>query len=138
MNNNTEFASSIIAGYDRIKAADISELSVALVMEYMRQVPTSIDSPEDLNNIAVLLGELTNLRTYLTGIHTRLRAEARMIKRDKTRKEEAEDMAIRRDIVEAAIDSVKAQYDACSRMLTAHKMQTDELRMLGQEMRYGK
>lgn len=132
-----EFGTNIIADYEKIKDADPSALSQTLVLEYMRQVPTSIDSPEDLSNIANLLGELTNLRTYLTGIHTRLRTEARISKRNKENKVYAEDMAIRRDIVEAAIDSVKAQYDACSRMLTAYKMQIDELRMLGDGPRYG-
>ena len=29
------------------------------------------------------------------------------------------------------MESVKNQYDACSRMLTARKMQIDELRMMG-------
>ncbi len=29
------------------------------------------------------------------------------------------------------LDAVKGQYDAVSRMLTSHKMELDELRMLG-------
>lgn len=125
------FGANIISSYEEIKQSDPAALSQTLIMEYMRQVPTKIDSPEDLNNIATLLGELTNIRTYLTGIHTRLRVDARIAKRDKDNKTAAEDLAIRRDVVEAAIDSVKSQYDACSRMLTAHKMQMDELRSLG-------
>lgn len=82
-------------------------------------------------SIGNLLGELMNTRTYLTGIYTRLKAEARLAKRDKEHKETAEDLAIRRDIVEAAMENVKDQYDACSRMLTAYKMRIDEMRTLG-------
>lgn len=126
-----EFGANIISSYEKIRQADPSALSQTLIMEYMRQVPTKIDTPDDLGKIANLLGELTNIRTYLTGIHTRLKADARIAKRDKDHKEEAEDMAIRRDIVEAAMENVKGQYDACSRMLTAHKMQIDEMRALG-------
>lgn len=100
-------------------------------MEYMRQVPTKIENPDDIKQIGNLLGELANTRTYLTGIYTRLRADARIAKRDKEHKQDAEDLAIRRDIVEAAVESVKDQYDACSRMLTAYKMRADELRALG-------
>lgn len=131
-----EFGASIISSYEQIQQSDPSALSQTLIMEYMRQVPTTIDTPDDLGKIANLLGELTNIRTYLTGIHTRLQSDARIAKRNKENKQYAEDMAIRRDIVAAAIESVKNQYDACSRMLTAHKMQVDELRMLGDGVRY--
>lgn len=132
------FGESILSGYEKIKESDPSELSEFLILEYMRQVPTEISSPEDLDRIGNLLGELMNIRTYLTGIHTRLQADARIAKRDKEHKKEAEDIAIRRDIVAAAVENVKGQYDACSRMLTAHKMQIEEMRMLGDGPRYKK
>lgn len=133
---NTGFGLSIITDYEKIRVSDPDKLSETLIVAYMQQVPTRIESPDDLNQIGNLLGELTNIRTYLTGIHTRLQAEARIMKRDKEHKKEAEDMAIRRDIVAAAMENVKDQYEACSRMLTAHKMQVDELRMLGDGPRY--
>lgn len=124
------FEGSILSSYKTIRSMDPSQLTERMVLEYMRQVPTRIESPEDLQSIGQLLGELANARTYLTGIYSQLQTEARIAKRDKEHKLEAEDMAIRRDAVGAVMDSVKAQYDACSRMLTAHKMQIDELRML--------
>lgn len=119
--------------YQKIRVMDPMKLTEALILEYMRQVSTRMESPEDLNSIGILLGELANARTYLSGIYSQLQAEARIAKRDKEHKREAEDMAIRRDAVETVMDSVKAQYDACSRMLTAHKMQIDELRMLNSQ-----
>jgi len=129
MDNN--FSKNILISYSQIREMDPMELTKTMVLEYMRQVPTKINSPDDLDKMGNLLGELTNAKTYLTGIYTQLQAEARITKRDK----EAEDMAIRRDAVGAVMDSVKSQYDACSRMLTAYKMQVDELRMLGEGSR---
>ena len=129
MDNN--FSKNILISYSQIREMDPMELTKTMVLEYMRQVPTKINSPDDLDKMGNLLGELTNAKTYLTGIYTQLQAEARITKREK----EAEDMAIRRDAVGAVMDSVKSQYDACSRMLTAYKMQVDELRMLGEGSR---
>ena len=40
-------------------------------------------------------------------------------------------MAMRRDVVELILDSVKGQYDAISRMVTVRKNKIDEMRMLG-------
>lgn len=131
----TEFSKNILVNYAQIRTMDPMELTKAMVLEYMHQVPTRINSPDDLDKIGNLLGELTNAKTFLTGVYSQLQAEARIIKRDREHKQEAEDMAIRRDAVGAVIDSVKNQYDACSRMLTAHKMQVDELRMLGDHQR---
>lgn len=133
MDNN--FSKNILISYSQIREMDPMELTKTMVLEYMRQVPTKINSPDDLDKMGNLLGELTNAKTYLTGIYTQLQAEARITKRDKEHKKEAEDMAIRRDAVGAVMDSVKSQYDACSRMLTAYKMQVDELRMLGEGSR---
>lgn len=129
---------SIFSSYETIKTADPTELVTIVVGEYMKQIPSSIDSPDDLNMIGNLLSELTNHRTYLTGIHAMLQIETKILKRDKDRKTEAEDMMMRRDIIKTAIDSLSSQYDACSRMLTARKMQMDELRMLGDGPRYGR
>lgn len=126
----TTFEGSILSDYKAIREMAPARLTERMILEYMRQVPTRIESPDDLQNIGCLLGELANARTYLSGIYSQLQAEARIAKRDKGHKLEAEDMAIRRDAVGTVMDSVKAQYDACSRMLTAHKMQIDELRML--------
>lgn len=138
MKDNHTFADHIVFGYETIKKTDPQNLSEILIKEYLHQVPTNIDTPDDLDKIGNLLGELTNARTYLTGIHTMLQAEARIAKRNKSNKLAAEDLAIKRDIVAAAMESVKNQYDACSRMLSAHKMQVDELRMLGDGPRYRK
>ena len=126
-----EFSKNIILNYEQIRIMDPMELTQNMVLEYMRQVPTRIDSPDDLNNIGNLLGELANAKAYLAGIYSQLQAEARVMKKDKEHKIEAEDMAIRRDAVGTVMESVKNQYDACSRMLTARKMQIDELRMMG-------
>lgn len=130
-----DFSKNILMNYAQIRSMDPMELTQAMVLEYLNQVPTKIESPDDLNKIGNLLGELTNAKTFLTGVYSQLQAEARIAKRDKEHKQEAEDMAIRRDAVGTVMDSVKNQYDACSRMLTAHKMQVDELRMLGDSQR---
>lgn len=128
---SNDFSKNIILNYEQIRKMDPMELTKSMVLEYMRQVPTKIDSPDDLNKIGNLLGELANAKAYLAGIYSQLQAEARIIKRNKERKSEAEDMAIRRDAVGTVMESVKNQYDACSRMLTARKMQIDEMRMMG-------
>lgn len=128
--NQNAFSQNVLSMYQKIRVMDPIKLTEALILEYMRQVPTRIESPNDLQSIGCLLGELANARTYLSGVYSQLQTEARIAKRDKAHKEEAEDMAMRRDAVGTVMDAVKSQYDACSRMLTAHKMQVEELRML--------
>ena len=58
-----DFSKNIILNYEQIRIMDPMELTQNMVLEYMRQVPTRIDSPDDLNNIGNLLGELANAKT---------------------------------------------------------------------------
>lgn len=121
---------TILQNYKTIRNADPDDLSKAIISHYMNSIPSSIRSEEDLEKMGDLLGRLVNERTYLTGLLMQLRTEARRMK--KAKDPGAEDMAMRRDIVDYALDSVKSQYDAVSRMLTVHKMQVEELRSLGE------
>lgn len=116
---------------------DPEDLMKWLVQEYLSPIPSELSSPEDMQIAGNLLGTLANKRTFLSGLFCLLKMKARIEKnKGKDNRKNAEDMAIRRDIVETVLDSVKGQYDAVSRMMTAHKMEIDELKALGDGPRY--
>ena len=115
-----------------IAQADPEELAIEMVKKYCITLPEEIETPEDLTEAGRLLGYLANNKTFLFSLLTYLKVRARAEKnRGKENKRTAEEMAMRRDVVELILDSVKGQYDAISRMVTVRKNKIDEMRMLG-------
>lgn len=113
--------------------ASPEELSQALIERYSMLIPEQISNIDDIGNIGTLLGKLANEKTFLYSLFCYLKVVARTEKnKGKENKQVAEEMAMRRDAAEIMLDAVKGQYDAVSRMLTARKMELDEMRMSGQ------
>lgn len=103
-----------------------------LISRYSVTIPEQISNTDDLKKAGVLLGRLANIKTFLYSLLSYLKVAARQEKaKGRDARDEAERLAMNRDAVELMLDAVKGQYDAVSRMLTAHKMELDELRMLG-------
>ena len=103
-----------------------------LISRYSVTIPEQISSTDDLKEAGILLGRLANIKTFLYSLLSYLKVAARQEKaKGRDARDEAERLAMNRDAVELMLDAVKGQYDAVSRMLTAHKMELDELRMLG-------
>lgn len=113
--------------------ASPEELSQALIERYSMLIPEQISNIDDIGNIGTLLGKLANEKTFLYSLFCYLKVVARTEKnKGKENRQVAEEMAMRRDAAEIMLDAVKGQYDAVSRMLTARKMELDEMRMSGQ------
>lgn len=113
--------------------ASPEELSQALIERYSMLIPEQISNIDDIGNIGTLLGKLANEKTFLYSLFCYLKVIARTEKnKGKENRQVAEEMAMRRDAAEIMLDAVKGQYDAVSRMLTARKMELDEMRMSGQ------
>lgn len=103
-----------------------------LISRYSVTIPEQISNTDDLKKAGALLGRLANIKTFLYSLLSYLKVAARQEKsKGRDARDEAERLAMDRDAVELILDAVKGQYDAVSRMLTAHKMELDELRMLG-------
>ena len=114
------------------------DLSQALINRYSSLIPENIDSSNDIEMMGNLLGKLANEKTFLYSCLCYLKTRARTEKnKGKENKQVAEEMAMRRDAVDIMLEAVKGQYDAVSRMLTARKMKTDELYMLGEKQTSG-
>ena len=113
--------------------ASPEELSQALIERYSMLIPEQISNIDDIGNIGTLLGKLANEKTFLYSLFCYLKVVARTENnKGKENRQVAEEMAMRRDAAEIMLDAVKGQYDAVSRMLTARKMELDEMRMSGQ------
>jgi len=103
-----------------------------LISRYSVTIPEQINNADDLKEAGKLLGRLANIKTFLYSLLSYLKVAARQEKaKGRDFRDEAERLAMDRDAVELMLDAVKGQYDAVSRMLTAHKMELDELKMLG-------
>lgn len=89
-------------------------------------IPTGINSDNDLKRIEYLLGKLANDYSYLITLTGYARNYTRQLKRQGADfKHDYEDMLDKRDTLESMASAVKLQYQAVSRMLTT-KIQIEE------------
>ncbi len=121
---------------------DFSRLPPEELTEYMLTeysgfgVPEGLNTAEDLDIVNNLLGKFTNQRTALLDLFGYLKTKTSILKAE-GRKDEYNEMMIRRNIVESVLKGIEVRYDGCSRMLTARKQKYEELRMLQESPRYG-
>ena len=108
------------------------ELVQYLIGAYAKEIPSAMETQEDLSNANIMLGQIANEKTFLYSLLAYLKTRARTERgKGKENKNTAEEMAMRRDAVELVLEAVKNQYDAVSRMLTVKQMKNDELKMSG-------
>lgn len=107
-----------------------NELATWLEKNYLREIPVSIDTPDELKEASKLLGRLTNDYSFLKTAATFANLAVRDAKRRKAEKKEIDDFISRRDLLDNFADITKAQYNAISRMATVKKQVDDEMKMI--------
>ena len=113
--------------YSEILEKDLIGLVEDLNSRFCIEVPTDISTPEAMQEAGRMLGSLTNSYSYLMGVLSLLKASAREAR--KTDKELYESLVGKRDAVAAAVDMVKQEYSAVSRMITVKIEVNRELAM---------
>lgn len=117
--------------YNSICSESLEDVVQDLVAEFCVDIPTNVESYDEMAKAGNLLGELTNSYSYMVALLMMLKAGTRSLKRNKEKKDEYEDMVGKRDAVSDTADMIKQQYNAISRMITVKKEMNDELKMTG-------
>lgn len=113
---------------DTMKDMDPEELNADLIEEYVHEIPTSIDTIEDMAKIGKLMGMLTNNYSYLLAVLNTFKIWTKIAKASED-KVAYTNMAMRRDSVEAIVSILQQQYNALSRLITIKQEINNELKM---------
>ena len=105
------------------------ELLFELEKEYIKKIPCSIETSEDLKAAGKMLCELTNSYSYLMSLNTLADMQLRNAKARKEDKEMIADMTSRRDAIKNAVEIIKFQYAGLSRAITVRKQVDEEMKM---------
>jgi hypothetical protein len=98
--------------------------------ELTKEIPTDINTIEDMEKASHLIGLFTNRLSYLTALGVYAKMAVRAEKRKgKENKELADDMIDRQYAIDAAANIVKQQYTAVSRMITVKQEINKEIYM---------
>lgn len=106
------------------------DLLLQLEETYIKEIPCSIETSEDLKIAGKMLCELTNSYSYLMSLNTLADMQLRNAKAKKEDKELIADMTSRRDAIKNAVEIVKFQYSGLSRAITVRKQVDEEMKML--------
>jgi hypothetical protein len=113
-----------------IAESDPMELLQYMQTRYLVRVPEGIRTGDDLGQAGVLLGRLTNDRTYLMSLLSYLKYLTKLERSGgKDNAVAYQEMMSRRDIVQDAFDTVDKQYEGLSRMVTVYVQELRELEM---------
>lgn len=116
--------------YASILSMDTNELTEWLFDNFIKNIPCSIETVEDLNNAGMLLSELTNKYTYVESMAIYAKNAVREEKRKgPENKSNYEDMIDRRDTLQEVARILNMQYQAVSRMITVKQEVNKELNM---------
>jgi hypothetical protein len=116
--------------YEDISQMPPKDLAMWLNNNYLIEIPTSIETCEDLRKAGVLLGKLTNVYSYIISMSTFAKLSVREAKRKKLDKETIDDYMDRKNVLEDFANTIKLQYTAVSRMITVKKQIDDEMKMI--------
>lgn len=105
-------------------------LATWLTKNYLKEIPISLETADELKEAGKLLGELTNSYSFIKAAATFANLAVRDAKRKKLEKAVIDDCISRRELLDNFADTLKAQYNAISRMVTVKKQIDDEMRML--------
>ncbi len=119
----------MISSYS-MKAMEPGDLTNLLIEECLDDIPTGIDTIEDMVFAQRRLGEITNLYSYMMSCLAQFKIWVKVSK-SQGQKEETDAMIMRRDSVEIITKVLDQQYAALSRMLTIKQEINNELKMTG-------
>lgn len=108
---------------------DPVELVDWLESEYLIELPTDVNSLDEMNKAGMLLGKLANTYSYLKILSAYAKLNVRRAKQQKSNKEKIDEAVDRREIFETFADTIKLQYTAVSRMITVRKQMDEESKM---------
>ena len=111
--------------YLQLPPMDFSEW---IVSEFIEEMPISIETTEDLQNIAEKLGIITNRYSFIMSFLSFVKIETREAKR-KGDKVLYEDMIDRKETLQNTADTLKMQYQSLSRLITIRQEINRELNM---------
>ena len=123
--------------YDQVCTMDLLDVVKDMNHEFCIEIPTQIDSLEEMSSAGTMLGDLTNEYTYMVALLAMMKATVRIAKR-KFPKEQYEDLVGKRDAVSDIVDLLKQQYQAISRMITVKQEINQELYMTSGKGAYPK
>lgn len=123
--------------YDQVCTMDLLDVVKDMNHEFCIEIPTQIDSLEEMSSAGSMLGDLTNEYTYMVALLAMMKATVRIAKR-KLPKEQYEDLVGKRDAVSDIVDLLKQQYQAISRMITVKQEINQELYMTSGKGTYPK
>jgi hypothetical protein len=116
--------------YEDISQMSPRDLAIWLNNNYLIEIPTTLETCEDLKKAGVLLGKLTNVYSYIISMTTFAKLSVREAKRKKLDKELIDDCMDRKNVLEDFANTLKLQYTAISRMITVKKQIDDEMKMI--------
>lgn len=112
---------------------NILEMDVFELIEYINHdfyvtLPENIISIEDMQDASKMLAKLINSYTFLSNMAEYTKILVRQNK-GKIEKDELNMLIGKRDVLVQAVDTVKMQYSALSRMITVKQEINNELKM---------
>lgn len=113
---------------EAISRTDPVELLQFLAEEYLLQLPEGICSDYDLEQAGVLIGQISNKRSYLNSLVAFLKLKTKLEKlKGKDNSEEYQLMMCRRDAAMDIYNIIDQQYEGLSRMITVYIEEMKEL-----------
>ena len=116
--------------YMDVLSMDPKSLMIWLESNFSCDIPTTIETVDDLKNAGMLLGKLTNIYSYLMSMSTFAKLSVRESKKSGLSKDDINECIDRRDILDSYAATIKMQYTAISRMITVKKQIDEEMKMI--------
>lgn len=112
---------------------DIYTCSPVEVDQWLRShsyvIPTSIDTPAELNHASVVMAELVNWYAYLSSLLGSMKYLVREAK-DRKDKKLADDLIDKKELIYLSMETANKQRETLSRMVTIKQIANEELKSL--------
>lgn len=116
--------------YQEVLAMNPDVLNTWLVNSFIIELPSSVETVEDMQTASILLSRLANSYTYLMSLGVYAKNAVRSEKKKgKENKEVYETMIDRQNAINFACDSVKMLYNCLSRLVTIKQEINKEINM---------
>lgn len=116
--------------FENILSLEPDDLLQWLNDKFLEDIPVSITNVEDLKKAGLLLGQLTNIYSYLVSMSLFAKLKVREVKRNKESKDIIDKAVDRKEIINSFAETIKCKYNAVSRMVTVKKQIDEEMKMI--------
>lgn len=121
--NNTE-------QFENILSLEPEDLLEWLNNNFLEDIPVTVSDVEELKKAGKMLGELTNIYSYLVSLSLFAKLKVREVKRNKENKDIIDKAVDRKEIINSFAETIKCKYNAVSRMVTVKKTIDEEMKMI--------